>query len=239
MNKKYLDSTFLLDYYDSKIQKLIRDRNWKNLNDVERVKQIHNYVRDEIRFGYNVKDNRKASLVLKDGYGQCNTKSILLMALLRATGIECRIHGFFIDKILQKGAMNGLIYKLAPKKILHSYVEVMVQSTWYNLEGFILDKKYLMAIQKKMIPNKDGSFFGYGIATKKFYHPEIDFNSCDTFIQKEGIVEDLGIFDNPDLFLKVYNQNLSLIKGIVYRFIGRKIMNKNINNIRKNSKEEV
>ena len=35
MNKKYLDSTFLLDYYDSKIQKLIRDRNWKNLNDVE------------------------------------------------------------------------------------------------------------------------------------------------------------------------------------------------------------
>ena len=68
----------------------------------------------EIAFGYNTDDMISASEVLKDGYGQCNTKGTLFMALLRAVGIRCRIHGFTIDKKLQKGAMTGIVYKLAP-----------------------------------------------------------------------------------------------------------------------------
>mgnify|MGYP002241704325 CR=1 FL=1 len=46
----------------------------------------------------NVDDSIPASKVLKDGYGQCNTKGTLFMALLRACGVPCRIHGFTIDK---------------------------------------------------------------------------------------------------------------------------------------------
>ena len=33
------------------------------------------------------------------------------MALLRACDIPCRVHGFTIDKKLQKGAMTGLVIK--------------------------------------------------------------------------------------------------------------------------------
>ncbi|MEE9438693.1 MAG: transglutaminase domain-containing protein, partial [Saprospiraceae bacterium] len=91
----------------------------------------------EIRFGYNKSDNIPASKVLSDGYGQCNTKSTLLMALLRAVGIPNRIHGFTIDKALQKGAITGIWYKLAPKNILHSWVEVLINDKWYFLEGVI------------------------------------------------------------------------------------------------------
>ncbi|CAH8720987.1 transglutaminase-like domain-containing protein, partial [Paenibacillus thiaminolyticus] len=61
-------------------------------------------------------DDIPASEVLRDGRGQCNTKSILLMALLRKVGIPCRIHGFYIDKRMQKGALTGLVYFSRRKK---------------------------------------------------------------------------------------------------------------------------
>lgn len=63
---------------------------------------------------------------MRDGFGQCNTKGTLFMALLRACGVPCRIHGSTIDKKLQKGAMSGLVYRIAPREIFHSWVEVLL-----------------------------------------------------------------------------------------------------------------
>ena len=101
-----IKETLILDYNSLVIQDLINSRQWKELNDVEKVKSIYNFVRDEIKFGYNSSDDIRASQVLKDGYGQCNTKSTLLMALLRAVNIPNRLHGFTIDKALQKGGQS-------------------------------------------------------------------------------------------------------------------------------------
>ena len=70
----YLEKTNLLDYDNENIQKLINDRGWMKLDTLSRIKAIYNYIRDEILFGYNIDDNIKASKVLKDGFGQCNTK---------------------------------------------------------------------------------------------------------------------------------------------------------------------
>ena len=100
-------------------------------------------------FGYNIDDNVPASKVLADGYGQCNTKGTLFMAILRACNIPCRVHGFTIDKKLQKGAMTGVVYKNAPQNVFHSWVEVYFEDRWYELEAFILDKKYLQKLQEK------------------------------------------------------------------------------------------
>lgn len=105
--------------------------------------------------------------MLADGLGQCNTKGTLLMALLRAVGIPCRLHGFTIHNELQKGAIPGWILALASDEILHSWVEVYVAGEWHDLEGFILDRRYLTAIQRRF-PAATGSFCGYGIATTDF-----------------------------------------------------------------------
>lgn len=45
---------------------------------------------------------------------------------MRSCGIPCRVHGFLIDKKLQKGAMTGIVYYSAPQEILHSWVEVLL-----------------------------------------------------------------------------------------------------------------
>lgn len=121
-NVRYLEHTSLLDYEHKRIQKLIKKRKWKELPEFDRIKAIYNYVRDEILFGYNKDDNIPASKVLKDGYGQCNTKGILFMALLKACGIPCRVHGFTIDKKLQKGAMT-LLATLMNAWVIQSYTQ--------------------------------------------------------------------------------------------------------------------
>ena len=96
-----------------------------------------------------------------------------------------RIHGFTIDKKLQKGAMTGLIYYVAPQNIVHSWVEVQYKGHWYNIEGFILDSQYLKKLQEKFSDCKD-RFCGYGAATDNFQNPQIDWNGNDTYIQKRG-----------------------------------------------------
>ena len=122
MKDKYLRETRMVDFSNPAIQKLIQNMKWKEMGEFERIKAIYNYVRDDVLFGYNIDDGISASKVLADGYGQCNTKGTLFMALLRACNIPCRVHGFTIDKSLQKGAMTGFVYRNAPKSIFHSWI---------------------------------------------------------------------------------------------------------------------
>ncbi len=229
--EKYLKETNMVDYSNVKIQQLIEQRKWKEFSEFERLKSIYNFVRDEILFGYNTDDSIPASKVLTDKYGQCNTKGTLFMALLRACGIPCRVHGFTIDKKLQKGAMTGIVYRNAPNDIFHSWVEVYSEGKWYELEGFILDKDYLQKLRAKF-SDCSGSFCGYGVAVKDFKEHVVDFDRNSTYIQSEGINHDFGIYDSPDELLKEHHQEMSKIKAFAYRHLGRHLMNHNVKKIR-------
>ncbi len=228
---KYLQETQMLNFNHSSIKRLINEKQWTNNDDFQKILKIYNFVRDDIAFGYNTDDMISASEVLNDAYGQCNTKGTLFMALLRAVGIPCRIHGFTIDKKLQKGAMTGIIYKLAPQSIIHSWVEIQYKERWYNIEGFILDSQYLKKLQEKFSDYKT-SFCGYGAATDNFQNPQVEWNANDTYIQKEGINYDFGVFNSPDEFFEKYQQQLTPLKKWIYRNIGRKLMNHNVERIR-------
>ncbi len=190
--ENYLTATKILNYSHPSIQKLVEQKDWNNLDVTSKVQAIYNFVRDDIKFGYNISDDIPASQILKDGYGQCNTKATLLMTLLRAVGVPNRIHGFTIDKALQKGAIKGIWYKLSPQNILHSWVEVLIDKKWYFLEGVILDKPYLTKLQEEN-KNCKATFCGYGVYTDDFQNPPIEWNLNNTFIQDKGINQDFGI----------------------------------------------
>lgn len=229
--QEYLTETALLDYTSVPIQNLVQKKGWRKLNQFHQIRAIYNYVRDDILFGYNVSDNISASRVLADGYGQCNTKGTLFMALLRAVKIPCRVHGFTIDKRLQKGAMTGFVYRNAPQNVLHSWVEVLFEEKWYELEAFIIDKRYLQNLQT-MNQSCKGAFCGYGVAVTNLQNPLIDWNRNNTYIQSEGINQDFGVYNSPDDFLKKHHQNISKLKEFIYRNIGRHLMNRNVKRIR-------
>ena len=81
---QYLQETPLLDYHAMSIQNWIQNRGWHELDTFHRIQVTYYFVKDELSL----------SVILKDGYGQCNKKSILFMTLLRALGIPCCIHGY-------------------------------------------------------------------------------------------------------------------------------------------------
>ena len=232
---KLLEKTALLDYDNKSITSLIETRRWKTLNEKEKIKQIYEFVRDEIKFGYNTADAIPASAILEEGYGQCNTKGILFMSLLRSVNIPCRIHGFTIDKIIQKGTLTGLPYIIAPKEIIHTWVEINYQEKWYNLEGFILDKIYLNRLQERF-SDCVSNFCGYAVAVKDFKNPPVEWNENDTYIQSEGIVQDFGVFDTPDELFSKHSQKLSPLKNFIYKNLGRHLMNRNVERIRNTAK---
>ncbi|MBQ5316423.1 MAG: transglutaminase family protein [Oscillospiraceae bacterium] len=232
---RYLEKTPMLDYDNADIQSLIKSRGWLGMGEFERTKAIYDFVRDEILFGYNTDDGISASDVLSDGYGQCNTKGTLFMALLRACGIKCRVHGFTIDKKLQKGAMTGFVYKNAPDDIFHSWVEVCCEGRWYELEAFILDTRYLTQVQRIFDGvDDDGGFCGYGVAVSDLSAPVTEFDRNNTYIQSKGINNDFGVYDSPDELLKEHHQMLSPCKEFAYRHLGRHLMNRNVKRIRDN-----
>lgn len=229
--KEYVSETGLLNYSHPQIRQLIQERKWSGLPVKEQIAGIYNFVRDEIRFGYNRSDEIPASEVLQDGYGQCNTKGVLFMALLRAVGVPCRMHGFTIDKKLQRGAMKGWYYRLSPREIVHSWVEVLYEDRWLNIEGFILDVPYLSKLQQKFEQCAD-SFCGYGVATDDFRNPAIYWDENDTYIQKEGIVRDFGMYASPDAFFAEHKQGLGFLKQTVFSAVVRHLMNRNVERIR-------
>jgi hypothetical protein len=229
--EKLLQTTTLLDFEHPSIRGLIQNRAWANLTERERIGAIYNYVRDEIAFGYNLADDLPASRVIADGIGQCNTKGTLFMALLRAAGTPCRFHGFTIDKALQKGAITGVAYALAPRDIIHSWVEIWFEGRWVNLGGFILDKAYLGSLQA-MFAEQTGPFCGYGAATPDLHDPQVDWKGVDTYIQKDGINRDFGVFDSPDDFYATHGSNLSGAKKWLFQNVVRRWMNNNVARVR-------
>lgn len=227
--ENYLRSTRMLDYNSSEIVELIANRGWKELAPSERIGAAYDFVRNEILFGYNSDDTLSASQVLADGYGQCNTKSTLLMALLRGLEIPCRFHGFTIDKSLQRGVVPELIYPITPKNILHSWVEVYFSDEWVNLEGFILDHEVLESLQRAF-PERN-SLCAYGAGTNCLQSPKVEWSETDTYIQKTGINHDFGIFDDPDAFYAIHRQ-LTGLRGLIYRHVVRHWMNRRVSKLR-------
>ena len=233
LSKDLLKETQMLDFNHPQIQTLIEQRKWRELSQYDVIGAIYNYVRDEIKFGYNADDRLPASQVLADGYGQCNTKGTLLIALLRAVGISTRFHGFTIFNDLQRGAIPNYLFVIAPKRIIHSWVEIYYNERWINLEGYIIDKPYLKKIQRSFA-NQSEQFSGFGIATKCLAAPDVDWKGEDTYIQKDGIADDFGVYSQPDDFYASYGSNLSGIKKLLFRYILRHLMNLNVNRIRSN-----
>jgi hypothetical protein len=151
------------------------------------------------------------------------------MALLRALYVQCRFHGFTIDKRLQRGVVPELVYPLAPRNIIHSWVEIFHDGQWLNLEGFILDAPVLAALQGAF-PERQ-SLCAYGAGTDCLQDPNVEWREASTYIQKTGINHDFGKFDDPDAFYENHRQ-LSGVKGVLYRLTVRHWMNHRVKKMR-------
>ena len=71
------------------------------------------------------------------------------------------------------------------------------------------------------------------MAVSDFHNPVIDWNANNTYIQSVGINQDFGVYNSPDELLAEHHQEMSFVKKILFRCVGRHLMNRNVNSIRK------
>ncbi|MFZ7119804.1 MAG: transglutaminase-like domain-containing protein [Eubacteriaceae bacterium] len=112
----YLKIPSIIDYDNKCIQDLAEELNKDNLKEIDLIKSIFEYVRDNINHTIDVmgkKVTSKASEVLIHKEGICYAKSHLLAALLRYHKIPA---GFCYQKLI-------LCDESAPYKILHGLLK--------------------------------------------------------------------------------------------------------------------
>lgn len=125
--------------------------------DRERAVAIHDFVRDEVKFGWQAAFyESRASAVLAARIGFCNTKSTLFVALLRAAGIPARVR--FVD--LDAGLLRGIVRPGTPY-VDHAFTEVYLDGRWIRTDSSIVDRELFDAAHRRL--TAEGRLLGYGI----------------------------------------------------------------------------
>lgn len=154
---RYLASTSYIDIGAPSIQRLATRLTSGVVDDRARALAIFRFVRDEIRFGFSAGFyDQKASTVLSNGIGFCNTKSTLFVALLRAAGIPAR--QVFVD--IDAGILFGLLDPGTPF-VDHSYTEVLLDGRWIATDAYIVDTPLFRAAKSRL--RREGRVLGYGV----------------------------------------------------------------------------
>jgi len=230
---EYLQATRLIDLDSAAVQETAARLVQGTATPREVAVKIYNFCRDEIKFGYNRRDAVPASEVLRDGYGQCNTKSVLLVTLLRAASIPARFHLAQVDKAVQWGVMPPLAYRFAPDRITHSWVEVYLanqrvsesakgqsdQWHWIVLEGVIMDRPYFLAARRLLLAS--GRPMGYAIGLPPETLAGCADGSCidwdgvsDVTCQMTAVVADFGTVADPEGFYR--HHAVSGLRGLLF-----------------------
>jgi len=135
------------------VAQLVHDRHTPR----ERAVAIHDFVRDEVRFGFTPHFYAmSATEVLSAGIGFSNTKSTLFIAMLRAAGIEARQQFVDLDAALLRGLLD-----LRTPYIDHSYTEVKLDGAWIATDSYVVDLPLLRAAQAAL--RVEGRRAGYGV----------------------------------------------------------------------------
>ena len=166
-----------------------------------RFAQLFYFVRDDIQFAFpDDGDFVKASDTIRLGYGQCNTKATLLLALCKTVGIPARIHFSLISKDIQRGFFTGIAYWLMPREISHSWIEVEIDGIWRRIDTFINDLPLFTAAKAEV--KRRGWSVGYSIALKDG-DASADFNlEHEAFQQMAAVTDDHGTWDDPSTYYK-------------------------------------
>jgi len=148
ISKAYLEPTNLIDFNTPIVKQKALELTKDSTSEIEMVQYIYHFVRDEIPYTFT-HNLQKASDVLKEKVGQCNTKTTLTIALLRAVNIPARYHCGSISKKLFKNTIPTWAYPFTPKLIPgHCWTEVYINDKWTAIEN-VMDLKLYEGIQHK------------------------------------------------------------------------------------------
>ncbi|GEM_PF-664163 len=189
-NQQHLSETSYLNFSHPTVQIAITDATRNASSPKEKAIAIHDYVRDEIVFGFSSDFyDMSASDVLAEGRGFCNNQSTVFAAMLRGAGIPARHRFYSLSAQVLEGIINpGTEY------VDHAVVEAFIEDNWVPVDSYIVDSQHARAVQPLlesglgMGMRADASLKWDGLsASFSQFHPD--------YIEKDfGIYEDVGEF---------------------------------------------
>ena len=186
----------LADYQDPIVRETATRLIFGEKTTRDKLHRIFDYVRDDIVFAFPKEgDLVKASETVQRGFGQCNTKATLFLALCKAVEIPARIHFSLISRDIQRGFFTGIAYWVMPKEISHSWIEVEVDGQWRRIDTFINDLPLFNAAIAEL--EERGGSVGYSVAIGK-EKPSAELNlDKEAFQQMAAVTKDHGVWDEP------------------------------------------
>jgi hypothetical protein len=167
-------------------------------SDLQRLEALFLFVRDRIlfRFPATVRewDNVEASSVIRCGFGYCNTKATLLVALCRASGIQARVHYGLISVEIMRGIFPSFAFPFLGKSGPHSWTEVQLQGEWKPIDSYINDERLYRAARARL--QATGRSLGFSLACVDG-KCSCEFNFGEKgFVHMGAVVEDHGTWED-------------------------------------------
>jgi hypothetical protein len=226
---EYVEPTDLVDFNTPIVKQKALDLTQGAKTDREKVKRIYHFVRDDIPYTFT-HNLQKASDVLKEQVGQCNTKTTLTIALLRAVNIPARYHCGSISKKLFQNMFPKWAYPFTPNSIPgHCWAEVYINERWTAIEN-VMDLELYEGIQHKMLIDKQETSIGCGLSKDNF-QKEWD-GETDVLVQGGALAEDAGTFSNADEYLAAAEFFLNPLKYWIKKNVVQKSMNRKFDDLR-------
>lgn len=157
------------------------------------VKRIFHYVRDDILYG-RIPLETKASDVIRKKRGNCTNKSVLLVAMARASGIPARMHYFNITGETIKPLMHPILWPILPDVIpLNARADVFLNDRWITLETELDPELYR------------------GLRAKGLIEPtELEWDGeKSTELFDAGVRGEIGTFVSPEEPIKAFYASLN------------------------------
>lgn len=200
-----ISPTLLLDYEHPSVV-AFRDNALKGVRGSAKakIKALYNAV-TKLPLGYNRNDDIPASEVLRDGYGQCNTKTILLLALARSTSVSSRLHAYRLSKELQRERHSAWLVMFMPKTTLFFWPEFFIEGVWEPLQRVVHQDEQ---------PWTSCPFDGARYTLEP--------------VQPHWIERDDGTWDSPDAYFAKNPPTVTGWRRLGFALIGRKRMNERL-----------
>ncbi|NLN38558.1 MAG: transglutaminase family protein [Smithella sp.] len=135
MHKDFLLPTEFIDSDSQEVRKFALEAVNGAQTQREKAVRLYYAVRDGIYYDpYRIEPTRhgfKASTILKQGYGYCVAKAIVLAAALRAEGIACRLHFADVRNHLTAARLKELMQ--TDTFYYHGYNDIFLDGRWIKV----------------------------------------------------------------------------------------------------------
>jgi Transglutaminase-like superfamily len=230
----WLRETLQLDTSSSNVRILASKLTQLLRSDRSKALALHDYVKS-LPFACNPDFlHAKASDVIRLGRGDCHTKGLLFVALLRAVKVPARLR--FVN--LPRGFLNGLL-DTGAQSMTHAIAEVHLDNRWLQTDTYVVDEVFNREARELVLTK--GRQMGYGVHVmgdqdwSGSAHALAQITATDP---SSLPVVDWGVAHDPAHFY-ADEEHTALRQSFTVRLkwaLGAKIVNRKVEKIRKRSK---